>query len=452
MTTHLIDRFLAACGLGGPLPLRVSCPGWREPVLRKLHQPFVVIGRDPRADLCLNAPEVSPCHAYLQVLAGSLFAVDLQSETGTRWPEGPARNGWLAGGQALRIGPFTVEVAEDELDEDLGTPRDWNPLLSGSAQAARLPPVTLELLNTADKQGPRRLNRLLALVGSAAGCNVRLVSSTVARFHAGLLRTAAGLWVVDLLGRSGVAVNGTPMRFALLRHGDELQVGKFQLRVGCEPARSAPAAVETTAAGRTRAASAARPENGKDPEPNGSHLKTPEPAPITTLEVPADLAAVSVPEMRLARREDALLLPLVQQFQLMQQQLFDQFQQTMLVVVKMFGTLHREQTDLVRKDLERVHALTRELERIQTDWKSQAPPTTAPAEREEKAPVRRSPAAKAARPETAAGPDAASPPQSGEPPAAPDEAIHTWLSDRMAALQQERQSQWQKIFKFLGGK
>jgi hypothetical protein len=29
--------------------------------------------------------------------------------------------------------------------------------------------------------------------------------------------------------------------------------------------------------------------------------------------------------------------------------------------------------------------------------------------------------------------------------------MHAWLSQRIAALQQERQSRWQKIVSFLGG-
>src|SRR5262245_34056407 len=110
LNTQLIDHFLAACGTSSPLPLRISGPAWPEPVVRELRQPFVVLGRDPRADVCLDAPQVSPAHAYLQVVAGSVFCVDLQSETGTHWPDGTDNAGWLAAGQPLKIGPFSVEL------------------------------------------------------------------------------------------------------------------------------------------------------------------------------------------------------------------------------------------------------------------------------------------------------------------------------------------------------
>lgn len=430
MTAHLIEQFLAACGVHSPLPLQVSCPSWKGPVVRTFHQPFVVIGRDPRADLCLNAPEVSPCHAYLQVIAGTVYCVDLQSETGTHWPGGAARAGWLDGARPIQIGPFAVALAVDELQDPdaFGPPWDWSPLMSRSPQASRIPGITLELVNTADRQGPRRLNRLLALVGSAPGCNVRLASSTVSRFHCALLRTPAGLWAVDLLGRDGIAVNGTPLRYALIQDGDELRIGKFRLRVRTEEAGAAPVAVGAA--------------------PNGTAEHPVErPRVVAGRETPADLAAVSIQELTLVPREHSALLPLVQQFHLMQQQLFDQFQQTMLMVVQMFGALHREQTELVRKDLERVHTLTRELQALQAELRGQkiANGTAAPE------PPRDKPRA-AADNGTPAAPPLRRPASTEEKPPAPDETIHAWLTDRIASLQQERQSQWQKIFRILGKK
>lgn len=430
MTTHLIDRFLAACGVGASLPLRVSCPGYPEPVVRQFHQPFVVLGRDPGADLCLNSPQVSPCHAYLQVIAGSVFCVDLQSVTGTHWPTGPERNGWLAEGQPLRVGPFTVEVAEDLLDvaDTFGPAPQWNPLLSRSVQASRLASATLELLNTADKQGPRQLNRMLAMVGSAPGCNVRLVSSTVSSFHCALMRTPMGLWVMDLLGRNGIRVNGTTMRYTQLNSGDELQVGKFRLRIGIEGLpRPAPAAAE----------------NGVYHEPNTRAERY---APPPERAVPADLAAVSMPDMMLSRREDVNLLPLVQQFHLMQQQLFDQFQQAMLMVVKMFGQMHREQTDILHRDLDRLQGLTRNVQALQDQWNAQLAHVT-----RNPRPADPTPSRVAASASPAHGPaPRTTTPDSKE--AAPSEAIHAWLEDRLTTLQNERQTQWQKIFKFLGSK
>jgi len=57
---------------------------------------------------------------------------------------------------------------------------------------------------------------------------------------------------------------------------------------------------------------------------------------------------------------DSLLVPLVNQFGLMQQQMFDQFQQAMAMMVQMFGTMHRDQMEVIRTELDRLHELTEE--------------------------------------------------------------------------------------------
>ena len=55
---------------------------------------------------------------------------------------------------------------------------------------------------------------------------------------------------------------------------------------------------------------------------------------------------------------DPLLLPVVNEFNLMQQQMFDQFHQTLLIMAEMFTTLHKEQAGLVREELEHLRRLT----------------------------------------------------------------------------------------------
>jgi pSer/pThr/pTyr-binding forkhead associated (FHA) protein len=447
--THLIDQFLAACGMGSVLPLRVSSAGWEHTVVRKFQQPFMVVGKDPRCDLCLNGPAVSGCHAYLQVVGGSVFAIDLQSET-----TGPERGEWLHRDSPLRIGPFTIALADDVLEEAdrFEGPREWNPCVSRSVQGSRMPVVTLELLNTADRQPPRRLNRLLALVGSAPGCNIRLVSTTVSRVHCSLLRTPIGLWAIDLLSGSGIVVNGTSLRYALLRNGDELQVGKFRLRVGVErvlpaevsAARGADYAPTLHVAGESVVAasrgsdSAPTPQVGRESFHVGGE-SFPRQAADLVRPPSADLSAVSHPEMVLARREQSPLLPLVQQFHLMQQQMFDQFQQTTLMVVQMFNTVHREQSELVRKELEQVRSVIQEVHALRSEWTNLAAPAPQPAHTPPPPPP------KPARTRT----NGSTTTRSAE---ASSKDIHAWLSDRLATLHQERQAQWQKVVSFLSGK
>ena len=64
---------------------------------------------------------------------------------------------------------------------------------------------------------------------------------------------------------------------------------------------------------------------------------------------------------------ESLLVPLVNQFGMMQQQMFDQFQQAMAMMIKMFGTMHRDQMELIRAELDRLHELTDEFHALKNE-------------------------------------------------------------------------------------
>src|SRR5947209_5285392 len=105
-----MDHFLKACGAAGPLGLLVEKRGLPQAARRGFAQPFVLIGRDPRADLVLDHPRVGLRHAYLQVIEGRVYCVDLGSQTGTRWEDGWAHAGWLTRLQGICIGPFAIQL------------------------------------------------------------------------------------------------------------------------------------------------------------------------------------------------------------------------------------------------------------------------------------------------------------------------------------------------------
>src|SRR5947209_2198684 len=105
-----MNRFLAACGATGPLQLTVEGPGCPGVEPRAFDQPFVVIGRDPGADLRLPHPDVDGRHVYLQLVGGHLTFTDLGSRTGTRLGGRCLRSGWLVRGQTLRVGPYRVRL------------------------------------------------------------------------------------------------------------------------------------------------------------------------------------------------------------------------------------------------------------------------------------------------------------------------------------------------------
>ncbi len=67
----------------------------------------------------------------------------------------------------------------------------------------------------------------VALIGRSESCQVVLRDESVSRFHASLIRTSKGVWIVDLLAREGVSVNGVKVRWAWLDEGDEVRIGHF---------------------------------------------------------------------------------------------------------------------------------------------------------------------------------------------------------------------------------
>ena len=73
--------------------------------------------------------------------------------------------------------------------------------------------------------------------------------------------------------------------------------------------------------------------------------------------------------VKLAQSEltESMLVPLVNQFGLMQQQMFDQFQQAMAMMVQMFGTMHRDQMEVIRAELDRLHELTEEFHALKNE-------------------------------------------------------------------------------------
>jgi hypothetical protein len=142
---------------------------------------------------------------------------------------------------------------------------------------------------------------------------------------------------------------------------------------------------------------------------------------------------------------ESLLVPLVHQFGQMQVQMFDQFQQVLVVLFQMFSTMHREQMDLVREELAQIRRLTDELQATQAQLRQPPAPRPDPDE---------SPRARPAPAGAGAGtPPRRKPTPPPPPPEASDAArqLHAVLTQRIAALQQERQSRWQKLLQAMGG-
>jgi pSer/pThr/pTyr-binding forkhead associated (FHA) protein len=500
-----MKSFLNACGFREPLRLIVEGPRAAELGPRSLPQPFALIGRDPRADVVLDDLRVGRRHVYIQAVAGQAFWIDLESRTGTCDQSGTRKWGWLTVGSLLQIGPFVIRRVGDDARSggpgfSKGEATRESPLAVRGYGREPLPEVALEFLNGPSEATTWPMNRMMSLIGSAKGCKFRLTDPSVSAFHASLLRTPTGLWVVDLRGGRSISVNGEPVRFGSLADGDVLGIGRYRMRIRCRESRAVASELDRVAsvglpAHRPRGDIARRPvperAGGLAPAPpayNGSMLPMPPPpfpvvASASGVEVVSSDAAVLSSRIHQPELSESALVPLVNQFGMMQQQMFDQFQQAMGMLVQMFGTMHREQMDVIREELDRLHDLTRELqelkEELARDPARAAAPAVAPASSSTPAsdPDRvptagaavGAPTASATGARTRLGDAAIPPPPSGprpdqvrpgvamagatgDPEAAdvPRDAV-AWIHQRIAAIQQERESRWQKIVKLLPG-
>ena len=162
---------------------------------------------------------MSDRHAYLQLVEGRLVCLDLGS-----------RNSMSPGGRCrrlidvdrespIRVGPFRIRLLGG--DDPAGTQgRDH-----GRTRYA------LELSHRALRKTHCDLPPGLSLVGSGIDCPIRLIDPSVSAYHCSIVHTAAGVWVVDLLGQGGVRVNGNEVSFARLMEGDHVDVGHSVLRL-----------------------------------------------------------------------------------------------------------------------------------------------------------------------------------------------------------------------------
>jgi pSer/pThr/pTyr-binding forkhead associated (FHA) protein/anti-anti-sigma regulatory factor len=253
MSDELAQRLRAATGAAERLQISVLSDESVAPVHHEFNYPFVVVGRGEGCDILLQNPRVSFRHAYLQVIEGRVFCVDLASRNGVFWPDGPRKFGWVAPGDPIQIGPYLIRVVGDEsrdrsLQESLA---DLNPLERYRGQAGPMPAVDLEFRYETSGQPTWSVNRLLTLIGRSPVCKLRFDTPKVSGVHCGLLLTRHGLWAIDLKGRGGTRVDGQQIRTLPLESGNEVSFGEFQIAVYYDepPDLAAPDRLTDNAAG-----------------------------------------------------------------------------------------------------------------------------------------------------------------------------------------------------------
>ncbi len=483
MTEPAPDRFLEACGSTAPLRLDLAGPGLAEGESRDFPWPFVVIGRGTETDLPLDHEDIDRRHAYLQMVAGRVFCMDLQSRTGVHWGADPEPWGWLDRNRTAHIGPFQIRnrdrsrPANDRGGDDPDRVDDiLNPFTALSAGPSSLPAVTLRFPDRAGKPQEWSMEPILALMGRSPACRLRLMNADFSRFQCSLLRTPMGVWVVDLLGSGGISVNGASLRFAQLEDGDELWVGRCRIALRIVPPRPSSQAL---ALPERRGGRQGRPDAPAtaalarvEPPVGGAGLM-----PATEILPGPDTTRVVAGRADLP---DSLAATVIEEFGRMQLQMVDQFQQALQLMFGMFSGMHQDQMGLIREELAQIRELTEEQRTLQTELARRPaaregrpalrlvvgessdssvlrPADVGPAvvarggagtgERGRPAPDPRPDLARSAA--TAPG-DAARRPPSPDHPVVPED-IHDQLVRRLAAIQGESQGRWRKLLESVMG-
>jgi pSer/pThr/pTyr-binding forkhead associated (FHA) protein len=394
------DLFLEACGASGPLQLEWDDWESGEAVRRDFNSPSVLVGHNPDADLSLEHPRVGRRHAYLQMIEGRLYAIDLDSRDGLRWSGVPRRAGWIDRRRSMQLGPTTIRIIGGDRAESEDSVAGPGPLSRRFVARHPLPGVVLEIR---EADGPPKrwaMNRSLTLVGSSPDCKIQLLEPGTSRYACGLVRTPKGVWMVDLLSSRGVSVNGVVCRQAKLEDGDMLQVGGQALRLIYD---------------------------GTATRPFHQALATPHtPAPIDFLartdQSPTDATQDAwelVPEM------------ILRQLQCRDgpapEKLSTPFDHALLMLVRLLGDMQRDHVEVVREELEQIRQLGREMRSLRARSSEADPATTQLAE-----------TPPAIEQEVDFSRDRPAP-----------QLVRAMAGERLAAWEKERQTRWRKVMGLL---
>ncbi|MBI4573548.1 MAG: FHA domain-containing protein [candidate division NC10 bacterium] len=231
----------APAAIQGPIPEVLLFLGEKHLGTFSLGKSELTIGRNPGNDILIDNVGVSRRHAVIRVSGDRVVAEDLGSANGT------FINGQRITSCALRDGDeilvlkhrLVYRVPKEGVTPKVKDPRDTGQqtmyIEAGAiAQAAAGKP---------DTSGPKLRPCLIlpdltkfaleaeeVTLGSGADCQIRLSGLFVARAHARIVPEREGQFkIMHLGGLAGTRVNGEKISEHVLKHGDEIVIGKQKL-------------------------------------------------------------------------------------------------------------------------------------------------------------------------------------------------------------------------------
>ena len=232
MEDQIVAMLRYASGQIEPMRLVVSNAQGQVVQEQEITNPFAVIGRGSNCDLVIQEEVVAYRHVYLQVFANRIACLDLMSTNGTQIAP-PAPSHWITSAHKFRVGTHWVQLEGDQwvADQAVPSPLEFKTRDDRRAEYGVLPKAELGLLNTSAKGRLWPINRVVTLIGRDENCRITIPDERISRVHCSLLLLPSGLWVIDLLGKGGIKVNGQPVRCSALPEGSQLQIGDYLVAV-----------------------------------------------------------------------------------------------------------------------------------------------------------------------------------------------------------------------------
>ena len=102
----------------------------------------------------------------------------------------------------------------------------------GSFQGNCMTPITLRVLDGADRGQVFTLENPPITIGREEGNTIQLNDERVSRFHVKIQMDHSDLVLTDLESTNGTEVNGEKVQLRILRHGDMISLGRSTLIFG----------------------------------------------------------------------------------------------------------------------------------------------------------------------------------------------------------------------------
>jgi len=243
---HVVAVAQPSPALKGPIPEVVLLHGDKQLGVFSLAAGEVTIGRTVGNTIVIDNAGVSRRHAVIRVKGDKMVLEDLGSANGTfvrgqRIEEYELRDGdeiaIVKHRLVYRVPKDAETLARVEPIQDVGQRTMYIDAAAvaqamGGRQGARAEAAVTTLrprLILPDlKKFPLEEDEVK--LGSGAGCQIQLSGMFVGKVHAKIVRTKEGQFKIQhLSGLAGTRVNGEKITEHLLKHGDEIEIGKQKL-------------------------------------------------------------------------------------------------------------------------------------------------------------------------------------------------------------------------------